>query len=69
MAKDGEAYGGILDRHHPSAEKEPESWYTAEVREQRWIEDWTMPVWRYKGNRAAVGADLSNRAARSGDLG
>ena len=60
----------ILDRHHPSADEEPELWYTAKVPEQRWIDDWTMLARRYKGNPAVVGADLSNEphgAATWGD--
>src|SRR6185436_19622524 len=31
----------IPDRHHPVAGQQTELWYTNEVPEQRWIDDWT----------------------------
>jgi aryl-phospho-beta-D-glucosidase BglC (GH1 family) len=60
----------ILDRHHPMADDQSELWYSDKVPEQRWIDDWVMLARRYKGNRAVIGADLSNEphgAATWGD--
>jgi endoglucanase len=50
----------ILDRHRPTADAQAELWYTAKVPESRWIHDWQLLARRYRGNRAVVGADLSN---------
>jgi endoglucanase len=60
----------ILDRHRPNANGQVELWYTAQVPEERWIQDWVMLARRYRGNQAVVGADLSNEphgAATWGD--
>jgi endoglucanase len=60
----------ILDRHHARADEQTELWYTKEVPEQRWLDDWTMLARRYRTNRAVIGADLSNEphgAATWGD--
>jgi endoglucanase len=60
----------ILDRHRPSADTPVELWYTDKVPESRWIQDWQMLARRYRGNRAVVGADLTNEphgAATWGD--
>ena len=60
----------ILDRHRPVAAGQSDLWYTAEVPEERWIRDWVMLAQRYHGNRAVIGADLTNEphgAATWGD--
>src|SRR5229473_3057761 len=60
----------ILDRHHPSADGQPELWYTAKVPDEHWIQDWLVLARRYRGNDAVIGADLSNEphgAATWGD--
>jgi endoglucanase len=60
----------ILDRHRPTADAQTDLWYTSKVSEDRWIQDWVMLARRYRGNRAVIGADLSNEphgAATWGD--
>jgi endoglucanase len=50
----------LLDRHRPTAARQSELWYTPEVPESRWIQDWVMLAKRYAGNPTVVGADLHN---------
>jgi aryl-phospho-beta-D-glucosidase BglC (GH1 family) len=50
----------ILDRHRPDSSAQSELWYTAQVSEQKWIDDWKTLVMRYKGNPTVVGVDLHN---------
>jgi endoglucanase len=50
----------ILDRHAPTPGARGDFWYTAEVPESRWIDDWVMLARHYRGNRAVIGADLAN---------
>ncbi|MFO0592881.1 MAG: glycoside hydrolase family 5 protein [Polyangiaceae bacterium] len=50
----------MLDRHRPTAAGQSELWYTAEVSEQRWIDDWKMLAQRYAGNSTVVAVDLHN---------
>ena len=50
----------ILDRHRPMAAAQSELWYTPEVSEARWIEDWVTLARRYAGNPTVIGADLHN---------
>ena len=50
----------ILDRHRPTAAAQSELWYTDQVSEQRWIDDWVMLASRYRGNPTVIGADLHN---------
>ena len=60
---DGAAARGlriVLDRHRPDASAQSPLWYTAQVSEQKWIDDWKMLAARYKGNTAVVGFDLHN---------
>jgi endoglucanase len=60
----------ILDRHRPTADGQSELWYTGQIPESRWIQDWTMLAHRYRGNLTVVGADLANEphgAATWGD--
>ena len=60
----------ILDRHRPTADSQTELWYTPAVPERRWIQDWLMLAWHYRGNEAVIGADLTNEphgAATWGD--
>lgn len=49
-----------LDRHRPMANNQSALWYTDDVSEQQWIEDWVMLAKRYKGNPTIIGADLHN---------
>ncbi len=60
----------ILDRHRPTAAGQSELWYTDQVSEARWIQEWTMLAQRYRGNPVVIGADLHNEprgAATWGD--
>jgi endoglucanase len=50
----------ILDRHRPTAAGQTELWYTDQVSEQHWIDDWVMLASRYQGNPTVIGADLHN---------
>ena len=60
----------ILDRHSPTPGANGDLWYTDQVPESRWIDDWVMLARHYRGNRAVIGADLANEphgAATWGD--
>jgi endoglucanase len=60
----------ILDRHRPNAYAQSDLWYTEDVPESRWIDDWITLARRYRGNPAVLGADLHNEphgAATWGD--
>jgi endoglucanase len=50
----------ILDRHRPNSHAQSELWYTSEVSEERWIEDWVMLAERYQGDDTVIGVDLHN---------
>ncbi len=50
----------ILDRHRPTPEAQSELWYTDQVSEERWIQDWVKLARRYRGNSAVLGVDLHN---------
>ncbi|WP_020577269.1 glycoside hydrolase family 5 protein [Actinopolymorpha alba] len=50
----------LLDRHRPTSEAQSELWYTGQISEQRWIDDWTMLASHYKNNPLVIGADLHN---------
>jgi endoglucanase len=50
----------ILDRHSPTTGVRGDFWYTEQVPESRWIDDWVMLARHYRGNRAVIGADLAN---------
>ena len=51
----------ILDRHSPTPEAaRGDFWYTEQVPQSRWIDDWVMLARHYRGNRAVIGADLAN---------
>ena len=50
----------ILDRHSPTADLRPELWYTDQVPQTRWIQDWVMLAHHYRGNDTVIGADLAN---------
>ncbi|HEY8458265.1 MAG TPA: glycoside hydrolase family 5 protein [Actinopolymorphaceae bacterium] len=59
----------VLDRHRPTAAGQSDLWYTDEVSEQRWIEDWTMLARHYKDNPLVIGADLHNEPKGSATWG
>ncbi|GAA2754797.1 cellulase family glycosylhydrolase [Actinopolymorpha rutila] len=50
----------LLDRHRPTAQAQSELWYTPQVSEKRWIDDWTMLAKHYKSDPRVIGADLHN---------
>jgi endoglucanase len=50
----------LLDRHRPTAAGQTELWYSADIPESRWVNDWVMLAQRYAGNPTVVGADLHN---------
>jgi len=50
----------ILDRHDPFAGQRPGLWYTDQVSQARWIQDWVMLAKHYRGNDTIIGADLDN---------
>ncbi len=50
----------ILDRHRPDAYAQSELWYTEQVPETRWINDWVMLAKHYRDNPTVIGADLHN---------
>ena len=50
----------ILDRHDPTADLRPALWYTDQVPQTRWIQDWVILARHYRGNETIIGADLAN---------
>ena len=50
----------ILDQHRPDAYAQSELWYTAQVPESRWINDWVMLAQHYHDSPNVIGADLHN---------
>jgi endoglucanase len=50
----------LLDRHRPTAQAQSDLWYTPQVSEKRWIDDWTMLAKHYKNDPLVIGADLHN---------
>ncbi len=50
----------ILDRHDPTADLRPPLWYTNQMPQARWIQDWVMLAQHYRGNDTIIGADLAN---------
>jgi endoglucanase len=59
----------ILDRHRIAADGKDDLWYTQQIPESRWIQDWVMLAQRYRGNPAIVGADLTNEPHGSATWG
>ena len=60
---DGAARRGlrvILDRHRPTAAAQSDLWYTDQVPESRWIDEWRELARHYRGNPSIIGADLHN---------
>jgi endoglucanase len=50
----------LLDRHRPTASGQTELWYSADVPESQWIQDWVTLAQHYAGNPTVIGADLHN---------
>jgi endoglucanase len=59
----------ILDRHRPTAAGQSELWYTGQVSEQTWIDDWVALANRYHGDPTVIGADLHNEPRGSATWG
>ncbi len=50
----------ILDRHRPTSAQQSELWYTAEVPEKKWINDWVFLAKRYLNKPNVIAFDLHN---------
>jgi aryl-phospho-beta-D-glucosidase BglC (GH1 family) len=50
----------VLDRHRPTTTGVTSLWYTDDIPEGRWIQDWVTLAQRYLGNDTIIGADLHN---------
>lgn len=51
----------ILDRHKLTSDADnPELWYSEQVSETKWIEDWRALAQRYRDEPAIIGADIHN---------
>jgi endoglucanase len=50
----------LLDRHRPTASGQTELWYSSDVPESQWIQDWVTLAQHYAGNPTVIGADLHN---------
>ena len=50
----------VLDQHRPNSQGQSDLWYTGDVSEQQWLNDWVMLAQRYKDHPNVVGADLHN---------
>lgn len=59
----------ILDRHRPTAKAQSALWYTPEVSEEQWIEDWVFLAKRYAKFPNVVAADLHNEPHGPADWG
>lgn len=59
----------VLDRHRPTAAQQSELWYTDEVPESKWIEDWVFLAKRYKKNSSVIACDLHNEPHGSAQWG
>ena len=55
----------ILDQHRPTTDSQSALWYTDELTNQEWVDNWRALARRYLGNDAVIGADLHNEP--SGD--
>jgi endoglucanase len=55
----------ILDQHRPTTDSQSPLWWTSELSQEDWIENWRALAQRYLGNDAVIGADLHNEP--SGD--
>ncbi len=50
----------VLDRHRPQPTAQSELWFTDDVPEAKWIDDWVGLARRYRHERAVIGFDLHN---------
>jgi endoglucanase len=50
----------ILDQHRPDQYGQSELWYTQNLTEKQWLDDWKMLAKRYQGNDRVIGGDLHN---------
>jgi len=53
----------ILDQHRPTTDSQSDLWYTVELSEELWTQDWVQLAKRYLGNDTVIGADLHNEPA------
>ena len=59
----------VLDRHRPTDDAQSELWYSPQISEARWIEDWVMLATHYRDEPTVVGADLTNEPHGSATWG
>lgn len=59
----------VLDRHRPTSAQQSELWYTGEVSEEKWIQDWVFLADRYKSNPYVIAVDLHNEPHGSAQWG
>lgn len=59
----------VLDRHRPTSAAQSALWYTEEVGEQRWIDDWVKLAQRYANNDTVIAFDLHNEPRESATWG
>ncbi|MGF1647203.1 MAG: glycoside hydrolase family 5 protein [Kineosporiaceae bacterium] len=50
----------LLNRYSPTPSSQTALWYTEDVPESDWIENWQVLAERYRGNPVVIGADLHN---------
>src|SRR5258706_6308471 len=50
----------LLDCHRPNSQAQSDLWYTSDVSEKQWIDDWTMLATHYRNNSLVIGGDLHN---------
>jgi endoglucanase len=50
----------ILDQHRPDANNQSILWYSSDLSQSQWVDDWVMLAQHYKNNPAVIGADLHN---------
>ncbi len=53
----------ILDQHRPTTDSQSDLWYTVELTQDEWIDQWRTLAQRYLGNDTVIGADLHNEPA------
>jgi endoglucanase len=50
----------ILDQHRPDAYAQSPLWYSSDLTQAQWIQDWVMLAQHYKNDPTVIGADLHN---------
>jgi endoglucanase len=50
----------ILDQHRPDSQGQSSLWYSGDLTDQQWLNDWVMLAQRYRNDPYVIGADLHN---------